>query len=37
VEDNGGLVLRIAAGFPVDSVSVADVEHPALIGFDFGI
>jgi hypothetical protein len=37
VEDDCGLALRISTDLPVDPVSIAHVEHPAMVGVDFGI
>jgi hypothetical protein len=36
VEEHGRLAVGVAAQFPIEAVSVADVEHSGLVGLDRG-
>jgi len=37
MHDHGRLAGRVATCFPVDEVPVADIQHPLVVRFDFGI
>ena len=34
MQDDGGLAVRVSAGLPVESLPVADVEHPVGVRLD---